>query len=90
MLTTWNIHQDENLKKKKNYEYGNVSNTQNTACSFYITENLVSSLSTVINTFVVMKQQSLTLMCNNLNIITMYYQNLTSNLSFNSLKYHFR
>lgn len=79
MLTTWNIHQDENLKKKKNYEYGNVSNTQNTACSFYITENLVSSLSTVINTFVVMKQQSLTLMCNNLNIITMYYQNLTSN-----------
>lgn len=66
-------------KKKKNYEYGNVSNTQKTACSFYITENLVSGLSTVINTFVVMKQQSLTLMCNNLNIITMYYQNLTSN-----------
>lgn len=68
-------------KKKKNYEYGNVSNTQNTACSFYITENLVSSmvLSMVINTFAVMKQQSLTLMCNYLNIITMYYQNLTSN-----------
>lgn len=66
-------------KKKKNYEYGNVSNTQNTACSFYNTENLVSGLSTVINTFVVMKQQSLTLMCNYLNIITMYYQNLTSN-----------
>lgn len=68
-------------KKKKNYEYGNVSNAQNTACSFYITENLVSSmvLSMVINTFAVMKQQSLTLMCNNLNIITMYYQNLTSN-----------
>lgn len=79
MLTTWNIHQDENLKKIKNYEYGNVSNTQITACSFYITENLVSGLSTVINTFVVMKQQSLTLMCNYLNIITMYYQNLTSN-----------
>lgn len=68
-------------KKKKNYEYGNVSNAQNTACSFYITENFVSGmvLSTVINTFAVMKQQSLTLMCNNLNIITMYYQNLTSN-----------
>lgn len=68
-------------KKKKNNEYGNVSNTQITACSFYITENLVSGmvLSTVINTFVVMKQQSLTLMCNNLNIITMYYQNRTSN-----------
>lgn len=81
MLTTWNIHQDENLKKKKNYEYGNVSNTQNTACGFYITENLVSGmvLSTVINTFAVMKQQSLTLMCNNLNIITMCYQNLTNN-----------
>lgn len=44
MQMTWNIHQDENLKKKRKNEYGNDLDVQNTACSFYITEKFVSGM----------------------------------------------
>lgn len=80
MPTTWNIHQDENLKKKIN-EY-DMEMTQMLKKLPAASTSLKISYQVwffLINTFVGMKQQSLTLMCNNLNIITMYYQNLTSN-----------
>lgn len=76
MQMTWNIHLDENLKKRKS----NMKMTQMfkilLAASLSLKNLMYQVWVFLISTFVGMKQQSHTLMCNNL-IYIMYYQYLT-------------